>query len=653
MPTRLLHFPQTAEAAKQEAIQEVKRKRKFNPLHANLKVSPADAPAAPPAAPSAAPGSAAAAATNEAPITDKQRVTSAGAAPSGSSVAAAGARFAARPRAVPTGLQQQQQQQQPQQQQQVVRPAPSRPVASTPAAQQQQQQQPDFLQLQEVLDAADDDGVDDIADVASAADPELAAMLAELMAAGADDVPEVQPLPAKAVRRQSPAQQRVAAIAKRAVTQQFRRKQQRAMLQAAAGDDDDDYEVDAEDDESEEQVPASRGVAAAGEAARAGVAGAGAKMPAQQAAAGKDAAAADGEDADDDLDWEALGQYEQLEKYLGQLQKENSGAAPRRAKLDPSAAVVKPPAAAAAAAAVKPPAAATAAAAAAKPAAAAATSSPPAAKVMPQVAKPMAAAGAGAGAGAGAATKRAKGSSSSSRMDKDLDELEQLVSMLQAMEGSSSSSRQQQLQRPAGAGGSSSAAAGSDPGDALLKALLGADWEAELLDDLAAVIDDEDDEQAPQPKQKLQQQQQRPALGSGSGQQLAQNTTAAAAHLDAEDEEEDEDPWADEVTGLLLGLVSISHKKYLGSEVPLSGGVEAVGEDERCAAFWQAPWALFVVDDSAQSCIEYVNEAAGSMFGGGYLDLFGRATHELVGADLTAQVGEDAAGGRQGRPIVC
>lgn len=53
------------------------------------------------------------------------------------------------------------------------------------------------------------------------------------------------------------------------------------------------------------------------------------------------------------------------------------------------------------------------------------------------------------------------------------------------------------------------------------------------------------------------------------------------------------------------------------------------------AAFWQAPCSLF---DGWQSCIKYVNEAAGSMFGGVYLELFGRATHELVAADLTAQV---------------
>jgi hypothetical protein len=225
-------------------------------------------------------------------------------------------------------------------------------------------------------------------------------------------------------------------------------------------------------------------------------------------------------------------------------------------------------------------------------------------------------------------------------MDKDLDELEQLVSMLQAMEGSSSSSsgRQQQLQRPAGAAGSASssaaAAAGGDPGDALLKALLGSDWEAELLDDLAAVIDDEDDEVTPQ--QKAQQQLgPRPAQ---IGAQLAQNSAAAAATDPDAADDEDEEPWADEVTGLLLGLVSISHEKYLSAAVPLPGGVEAVGEEERCAAFWQAPWALFVVDDSTQSCIEYVNEAAGGLFGGSYLDLFGRATHELVGADLTAQV---------------
>lgn len=77
---------------------------------------------------------------------------------------------------------------------------------------------------------------------------------------------------------------------------------------------------------------------------------------------------------------------------------------------------------------------------------------------------------------------------------------------------------------------------------------------------------------------------------------------------------EGEAPWCDEVTTLLLGLVLISHQKYL--EGPLGPGLAEVPEAQRAAALWSAPFALLVADDSGDSRLEYVNDAAGGASGG-------------------------------------
>lgn len=96
----------------------------------------------------------------------------------------------------------------------------------------------------------------------------------------------------------------------------------------------------------------------------------------------------------------------------------------------------------------------------------------------------------------------------------------------------------------------------------------------------------------------------------------------------------------DDITALLLGLVSISHQKYLNAPLPLPGGIEGVTEEQRCGAFWAAPWGLLVLDDSAENAVEYVNEAGSRALGGSYLDLFGQPAVALVDQGLTTQVNE-------------
>jgi len=89
-------------------------------------------------------------------------------------------------------------------------------------------------------------------------------------------------------------------------------------------------------------------------------------------------------------------------------------------------------------------------------------------------------------------------------------------------------------------------------------------------------------------------------------------------------------------TGLLLGLVTISHQKYLGGPMP------------------SRTWTLFSTRGAARPsmmpplhCLLLMTarRAASSMSmqllsgcGGGYLDLFGQPAHTLVAADLDAQV---------------
>ncbi|KAF8066330.1 hypothetical protein HT031_002653 [Scenedesmus sp. PABB004] len=427
------------------------------------------------------------------------------------------------------------------------------------------------------------------------------AMLAELLAGGEDDIPDVTPLTVKAERRRSPAQLKAAAAARRADGARVQRALRAAQLGAAA--------------DGPVAQPRYRRPGAAPPPPRPG-----AGLPGLLAAA---AAADEGEEeedggadgGDDELDWDALGQYEQLERYVDGLNRPQPPA--RRA---PSGA---PPAAAAAPPALVPPAPTTRAPAAPRPP----SGAPPAA---PGAGAPASRAAAAAPPG-GKQQRRVKRSERVARMEKDLDELEQMVGLLEALEagGGGAPARQQAGGAGAAAGaaaGGADAAGAADPGEALLKALLGADWEAELLDDLASAVDDEDED----------------ANGGAGGVGEAGAAAgarapagAAAAAGGAADGEEA--PWADDITGLLLGLVTISHQKYLQAPLPLPGGVASVPEEGRCAAFWGAPWALLVVDDSREACVEYVNAAAADMLGGTYLDLFGRPAHEAVAPGMAAQ----------------
>ncbi|GFR42635.1 hypothetical protein Agub_g3571, partial [Astrephomene gubernaculifera] len=101
------------------------------------------------------------------------------------------------------------------------------------------------------------------------------------------------------------------------------------------------------------------------------------------------------------------------------------------------------------------------------------------------------------------------------------------------------------------------------------------------------------------------------------------------------------EPWADEVSSLLLGLLELSGRRYLGRSLlaeaaagaaaagasnsssrqaaatdPATGAVAAaaapvasppVAEEERAGVFWEAPFPLLVQDDSPDALLEYVN----------------------------------------------
>ncbi|PNG99080.1 hypothetical protein TSOC_015148, partial [Tetrabaena socialis] len=112
------------------------------------------------------------------------------------------------------------------------------------------------------------------------------------------------------------------------------------------------------------------------------------------------------------------------------------------------------------------------------------------------------------------------------------------------------------------------------------------------------------------------------------------------------------------VSTLLLGLVEISAKRYLGrsllaAAVPSDGTAAAadgtaaagsaagVGEEERAAAFFEAPFVLLVQDDSADPLLEYANRAALSALG---LPDFDEATcGRSAAATLLADPADQAA----------
>eukprot|EP00775_Hariotina_reticulata_P011590 gene11590-11734_t len=240
---------------------------------------------------------------------------------------------------------------------------------------------------------------------------------------------------------------------------------------------------------------------------------------------------------EDDLDWEALGQYEQLESYLHQLQKDK--AAPHRAlaasagnKIETIRTPKKPgtnAAAAAVAGGVLP---------SARDALSKLSSGAEKQKNQGKAEKPKTSSRSG----------NRQAAAGRSQLDRDLDEMEELVAFLEVMQAS----------------------------------------------------------------------------GSGSGPRRPRGPTAASTDAGAA-----QDPG----------------EKYLGGPIPLPD-IESVGEEGRCRAFYDAPFALFVVDNSMQSSIEYVNAAAEGMFGSSYLELFGQPAHMLVAADMDAQA-DWAFAGRQ------
>jgi PAS domain-containing protein len=618
-----------AEATRQAALQDLKRKRKFNPLHTRMKIS-----AAPPGAdqqssqPDAVDVKGSSASSNAAAEVNPAALDLDNQTPAGAEGAAEGQRSPA-----PDILQQQQQKRQQQQQKQQLLTTIEASSSAAAAGASLPPSPPSPLPPPSSLPRSSSSMLPQEADE----DEDFGAILAELLADGSD-IPDVEEVSVPVQRQKSTAQLKATAANRR----QQQQKQQPGQISAAIA-------APRQQSAAEERVsmPTYKGKGrlsntgtSTSSSSSSGLGAAGnllqqltAAMQAEEAA--EAAAAADGggagrEEDEDDLDWEALGQYEQLESYLHQLQKDK--AAPRRALAEPAgskAATGRTPdmrgtAAAAVAGGVLP------------------SAQEALGAVNFKVKKQDPNRTAGPSKTSGSSGGGRLGAGGRSQLDRDLDDMEELVAFLEVMQTSSSSgggggSRGSSQQHQGSAAAPAGAGAGQDPGEAALKALLGEDWEAELLDELAAVIDEDADQPQHQHQMVAAADKQQTDPGHGG----AADVSAAAAGPASDgaiDGDGDDAPWADDITGLLLGLVTISHEKYLGSPIALPD-IEAVGEEGRCRAFYDAPFALFVVDDSMQSSIEYVNAAAERMFGGGYLDLFGQPAHTLVAADLHAQVG--------------
>ena len=132
----------------------------------------------------------------------------------------------------------------------------------------------------------------------------------------------------------------------------------------------------------------------------------------------------------------------------------------------------------------------------------------------------------------------------SGALERDMDELEGLLGFFEAME----TKPQRQAASKGGSGGGG--AAGGDDNDIdwakLESALFGDAWEEDLIAELAAELEGSSDE------------------GEEDGEDGAKAPRGAgAAAADGGRGEEEVEPWADEVSTLLLGLVMQSHQKYL------------------------------------------------------------------------------------------
>jgi hypothetical protein len=272
---------------------------------------------------------------------------------------------------------------------------------------------------------------------------------------------------------------------------------------------------------------------------------------------------------------------------------------------------------------------------------------------------------------ASAAPAGAAGGEPQVQLDRDLDELEQLIKLFELVDREARQ-QQQQLSRPSAAAGKQQQ--GADDGvdwESVERMLLGDSWDQELLLQEGRTIDMTPAgalQAAGGPQRPLpgwpaagaRRLQLRPApmprppchaphtAGGPAGpppprtqgsppprrppakRPRALRPSPAAGEGE---QEEVEAPWADEVSNLLLGLVGISHKKYLAR--PLLEPEPS--EEQRAAAIWEAPFVLMVHDDSEACLLEYGNRAAMALFEMEYLDFFGTSSFALVHPDAEVQ----------------
>ncbi|MEW5299849.1 MAG: hypothetical protein WDW36_002823 [Sanguina aurantia] len=362
----------------------------------------------------------------------------------------------------------------------------------------------------------------------------------------------------------------------------------------------------------------------------------------------------DGEDEDDEeeedgLDWEALAVYDSFEKYVDEVSKEaeevkesrqslvaSSAAAAAKGRLRTASTASQPtpstsiaakpqlaptptPAAAAAAAALK-----TSAIPVSKQPTTAPTTSSASTTAAQLAARLPAAAAAAAVASSSRSAIPAKSGSkpmakqklkeeARSTLDAQLDEMEELFKFFELVENSGSAAAGKKPNRPsapgapvfddwsgAGATGSSKVRHEDVDWAVVERAFLGEGWEAELMD-----------------------------LESSA----ARTLESAAEEGEGEAEGSEAEPWADEVTNLLLGLVGIAHKRYLGTALLPTG----VAEEDRAAAYWDAPFAVLVQDDSKAACLEYANKQALTLLGWEFLDVYEKSSFDMVDTDPDQQ----------------
>lgn len=94
-----------------------------------------------------------------------------------------------------------------------------------------------------------------------------------------------------------------------------------------------------------------------------------------------------------------------------------------------------------------------------------------------------------------------------------------------------------------------------------------------------------------------------------------------------------QEPWLDEVTTLLLGLMDTSHHRYLGTPLLPSSSTE----DDRASLVWNAPYALFIHDDTSKAGLEYMNKKALDLLGYNYYDIFELTSFDLIADEDNAQ----------------